>query len=534
MLIKKESKKRNYIILAFSICFFIVGSFYWLLKHESKFTVASEFKSQNSALNIKVDKASWFGRTPYYAILSDTNMDSHIKVEGARQAPASIDFHKLPNYPKPVSQSSSAPKAMVLSVSDWKNPGNKPGNPYYKTFLLDTLPLRAVSLSAPYAYFFGSDGLYSVKNNNAKEFAFPIHFELLDSIGNQKLSLPVNAEVAGRSTKKLPMKSLNIRLKNATVDRKVFFDDTLKETLYSLRLRNAGNDFLLAYMRDAVVTELCKNTNNIILHYEPVVMFINGEFWGLQYIREHISEKNLRARYSHLRRDQILVGELYENQVKVISSGFDYKLGKLMEFVEKEDLSLAENYEKLGQMLNLENFIDYVITQTFICNTDWPHNNVKGVFLDDQLHFILYDTDFAFAWPFFYQKHVGNYFEFPDRIYNINTLTHNYLDTLDHYVPSHVGTIYRSLTKSAYFCQNFIARYKVLMAKNFSQHHIEQTVHKIRERIAPVMPDHIARWGYPASMEDWHLHTEQIIAFCEERRTYVLQHLEKKAILAIN
>jgi hypothetical protein len=205
-----------------------------------------------------------------------------------------------------------------------------------------------------------------------------------------------------------------------------------------------------------------------------------------------------------------------------------------MDFIEKEDLSLAENYKKLGQMLNLENFIDYVITQTFICNTDWPHNNVKGVFLDDQLHFILYDTDFAFAWPFYYQKHAGNYFDFPDRIHNINALTYNYLDSLDHYIPSQVGTLYQKLKQSPFFCDQFLTRFKDILHNDFSQDRIEQTVHKVREQIAPVMPDHIARWGYPASMEDWYLHTEQIITFCEERRAHVLHHLERKAILAKN
>lgn len=462
-------------------------------------------------------------------------MGKPIHVEGAQLTPASADYHQLPNYPKPVNPGSSAPNAVVLSVSDWKHPESKPGHAYYKTFLLVTLPLMAVSLSGSYEHFFCRNGLYSVENKNAKDSAFPIHFVLLDSLGNQKLSLPVEAEVAGVSTKKLPMKSLNIRLQEEPIHSDIFFGDSSEGAkLYSFRLRNAGNDFLLAYMRDVVVTELAKKTNNLVLDYQPVASFINGEFWGIQYIREHMSEENLRTQFPHLQRDQILIGEFYENQVKVISRGFDYKMDNLTAFVEKENLSLAENYEMLGQILNLENFIDYVIIQTFICNTDWPHNNVRGAFLDDQLHFILYDTDFAFGWPYYYKEHVGNYIDFPDRIHHINALTHNYLDSLNHYVPSHEGTLYQKLMQSEFFYNRFLARYKEILSDAFSQDRIEKVVEEIRNRLDPIMPAHIARWSYPASMEDWYLHTEQIITFCEERRVHVLQHLEEKEVLVRN
>ncbi|WPP52369.1 CotH kinase family protein [Catalinimonas niigatensis] len=528
MLIKRKNSYRTYIYFSFAIFFFFLGFYLWLDKAKNKFTITYDVQADDSIINVIVKDAAFIGQKPVYTFVNESSLEKMIKVEGAHYQPLQSSAH-LPNYPAPQQDSVSFPEVAVLAISPTVKPEYYWNEAQFKTFLKDSLPLQVVSLVGPKSIFFGEEGLYSVKDNYSEK-ANPehiLHFELLSSKGDLIVSSNANAHVAGKSTKKLPLKSLDLHFEGSPLNSQDIFNDGVPKKMYSLRLRSAGNDFLLAYMRDVVVSELAKSTHMVPLNYKPVVVFINGEYWGIQYLREHISAQNILAMHPHLTREQVVLGELHENRSISNTNGFDYKMEKLMDFIETEELNLPENYERLTQLLNLDNFIDYIVVQTFISNTDWPHNNVKGVFLADQLHFLLYDTDFAFNFPLFYKRHTDDIFNMPDWYYGFDALSQNYFDSLDHHLPSHVGRIYTVLTRYRFFREHFINRYHELLEDEFSQSRIEKTVADIRTQIKPLMPSHIARWGYPKSMESWILHTQQIISFSAERRKYVLEQLNQ-------
>ena len=45
------------------------------------------------------------------------------------------------------------------------------------------------------------------------------------------------------------------------------------------------------------MTQLAKPTGVAIQEYEPAIVFINGEYWGIQNIREKINEYYLAQNY---------------------------------------------------------------------------------------------------------------------------------------------------------------------------------------------------------------------------------------------
>ncbi|MEO0332853.1 MAG: CotH kinase family protein [Bacteroidota bacterium] len=237
---------------------------------------------------------------PQYTLFSTSEVLDRTKVEGLPASQfASLSTQDLPYYPNSLVKV-TWPKALVVALTyPWASQVDA-SQARYTTFPLDSIALPIVSLNAPKRYFFGKKGLYSTKKE-AKQLTkeYLIHIQMLNAPEDIRFSGSAQASVAGHSTQKLPMKSLNLHLERPSPGA-LFFGDTIAYDLSSIRLRNAGNDFLLAYMRDAVVCTLSVPTHNIVVQSQPVAVFINGEFWGLQYLQERIDEPTLQAKYPNL------------------------------------------------------------------------------------------------------------------------------------------------------------------------------------------------------------------------------------------
>lgn len=432
------------------------------------------------------------------------------------------NLEAYPYYPKPVGQLSN------FTIADFQGLADSGYHMYQfqKQDLKPPFSLPTVSLKGSPGAFFGPTGLYSVNKDDPERqtVSQKILVELIDTKGKTVFTQSAKASVSGVSTKRLPMKSLNLYF-NQNISSDKVFEKNYSYPLYSLRLRNAGNDFLLAFMRDALVSKLTSNTHIIALNYQPVAVLINDEFWGVQYLRERVSEKTLLGKFPDLSREQVILGEIIIQDVHDIGNGFEYKLEEVKRFIMEKDLNDPKIQNELSHILNLDNFIDYIVFQTFISNTDWPHNNVKCAFLDDRLHFILYDTDISLTYISEYFEHTNDFFSLPERYHQVNEVTHPFLDSIDFYMPTHVGEMHGKLIQYKFYRQKYEQRYRELLQTNLSQQSVEENLKSIREEIAPLMPFHIDRWGYPSSPKDWMHHTEQILKFSADRRTFILNTL---------
>ena len=88
--------------------------------------------------------------------------------------------------------------------------------------------------------------------------------------------------------------------------------------------------------------------------------------------------------------------------------------------------------------------------------------------------------------------------------------------------------LFRNLSKNTEFKQKFEKRYKEIINLYF---HPERTI-SITDSIMSVyevnMQDHINRWGYPPTINDWHDNVENNIKdFLRNRQGYTLKHLNQ-------
>ena len=110
------------------------------------------------------------------------------------------------------------------------------------------------------------------------------------------------------------------------------------------------------------------------LNSQPVVVFLNGEYWGVLSIRDRIDKYYLEYEEG-ADRDSInlVLGGLglYPEE------GSAHEMLDLRDWIELNGLIEDENLEYVETIMDVDNYIDYCIAQMFVANYDWPGNNVR-------------------------------------------------------------------------------------------------------------------------------------------------------------
>jgi hypothetical protein len=130
------------------------------------------------------------------------------------------------------------------------------------------------------------------------------------------------------------------------------------------------------------------------LGVRQTVVFINGEYWGIYTLEESPDE--------HYVADHYLINKERVNLIKWWrhEKNGDWKdWSDFMRWAQKADMSKAEDQDYAFSRMDMPNFLDYLIFETFSANLDWPHNNVMQWQSDtgEPFRFIFYDGDGCFT-----------------------------------------------------------------------------------------------------------------------------------------
>lgn len=160
------------------------------------------------------------------------------------------------------------------------------------------------------------------------------------------------------------------------------------DTYEAFVLRAGGQDTFIGRMRDELITSLAsKYLGLAVQKYKPVVVYLNGQYYGLHYVREKINEHYVAGNFG-CDADEVTVC------VQAGMNSTSYQ--ELISYVKKHDLSKQEHYDYVCQRMDIDNYIDYLCTQIWISNSDL--GNVKFFKIGSgKWTWILYDTDFAFS-----------------------------------------------------------------------------------------------------------------------------------------
>ncbi len=206
-------------------------------------------------------------------------------------------------------------------------------------------------------------------------------------------------EIKGTSSAKYILKSLGIefepKISNADFQiitpKKVLEGDHL-ENFTEIRLRNSGNDFGKTMLKDLAYTHLAiySDLDLELMYGRPVQVFVNGQYYGLMNLRTGKGEKAIADLLSKNKKHITTFEVDRKNQNLEFEDG-DKVFGDRVETaIEKEDAA------EIAALVDIDNFIDYLIFQDYIGNDDWPENNVLAYSVQGTpLRFFLFDLDFS-------------------------------------------------------------------------------------------------------------------------------------------
>jgi hypothetical protein len=283
---------------------------------------------------------------------------------------------------------------------------------YIKTDVNYTIPI--VSIVGDERYFtdpmWGIDvkGINGIAGNCTNEpcnwnmdWDRPVNFSYISPTEGMLFNQDVNIAVSGGCTRVVEPRSMKLKSSKIFDGQNRFDYSFFPQKPYirnkAVIVRNGGNDAFENHTRfmDPALTTIVQRSG-IDLDVQSTVQvaeFINGRFRGVLNLREPNNDKFVYANYGY-DDDEI---DMFENDI--------VKNGTYTSFKQLCQLSGGINYpgvyDGIKKQLDIDEFTNYMATEIFLCNDDWPINNVKAYRNqnDGRYRFILFDLDYS-LYPF--------------------------------------------------------------------------------------------------------------------------------------
>lgn len=173
--------------------------------------------------------------------------------------------------------------------------------------------------------------------------------------------------------------------------RHMFFANTDVNSFKHLVLKPVGGGHTL---RDHICAHIAKSLNFETLGTRLIILYINGEYWGLYYLKERPDDHYIADHYG-CNHNNVNIIESWSGQV---AKGDNKNYIQTMEWIIHADLTDNKLYAKVCQLIDIDCFIDYYCFQLFTSNADWPDNNMRCWQANEgKWRWIFFDGDFCLA-----------------------------------------------------------------------------------------------------------------------------------------
>ncbi|MGK0185429.1 MAG: hypothetical protein ACI9R3_001207 [Verrucomicrobiales bacterium] len=404
-----------------------------------------------------------------------------------------------------------------------------------QTFLIDeTVTMPVVSLSTDPDNLWDDDiGIYT-PGPNAREgdrvanywndWERPVHVELFEPDGSGGFSVDAGIKILGWGSRSNGQKSFAIHLRDKYGAKQLdypLFPGLEIGSFDAFVLRAAGGDSRSngTFFRDPLASSLVEHGNVDKQAFRPAILFINGEYWGIQNIREKMNEDFLASHHPVDRDNVDMIQRYWRRRHPVIVEGDSDAFLALETFLDSEDMAAPGTYEVVQQTVDIDNFIDYMVTQIFCANYDWPGNNNKNWrprAEEGKWRWLMYDLDYTFNSD-------------SNNTFSHNTIRHATTSTGTGWPnPSWTILIPDKLLEIPEVQHRFANRFADLLNTDLLPERTTAKLDGMKERYKPEMDRHIARWrrnGGITSVSTWDRNIETVRRFLERRPDRVFSHL---------
>ena len=349
-------------------------------------------------------------------------------------------------------------------------------------------------------------GNYLNKGNDWEKL---VNLTFLKNNGLMTFETNAGMRMLGYGSASNPQKSFKIYFRNEYGINKInhkIFDNSEVKKYKRLIFRNGGNDFLYTHYKDALLHEVIRPMDLEIQEFKPSIMFINGEYWGIHNIRERYDKFYFKYKYG-IDSDSINILGV----CGAIEEGSNDDYIELINFINSNDISLESNYNYIKSKIDILNFIDFQIAEIYFANYDWPCNNYKmwkDKSPNSKWRFLIYDLDASLS----HDNH---------SLSNTKSLKHASSNESGWPYCKCSNLIFRELLTNENFNTLFISKFVFHLTNTFSVERMTNIINDFELLYNPEIEEHITRWNYPESVNDWSENNDKLREFVKERPCYM-------------
>ena len=392
-----------------------------------------------------------------------------------------------------------------------------------------TLPVVSINLDPEYLwdsnfgmYVTGPGGLDDCRDKRVNwnnDWRRPMNIEYFPS-ANEPVAINQLAEmrIGGGCSRGEPLKSLilyaNKRFGQKRFDYQLFKDKQGQE-LKSIMIRNSGNDFWETHFRDAAIQLFMGGKVDLDYQaYQPAIIYINGEYFGIENIRERSQEDFVFGNYDGLSDIDLIENWVLEDWWGRVKTGDKTEFDYMMSELKRGNTAIAMN------LVDTDEYINYMILQIYVHNFDFPMNNNilwRPKTENGKWRFILKDLDFglglhdwAWAQP------------------NSNSMVLNTLPNNPTASDIESRRVFNALLEQPLFREKFYSRFAIYMGDLLHYNSTSQIIDSIRNMLAPEMPYHLDRWSASKgskSISSWNNDVNIMKNWCQKRNQYMYDFL---------
>ena len=330
-----------------------------------------------------------------------------------------------------VASDSNVPNLYSLRAKAWYDDGTCSDSYVHTYFLSETIDERYTTVvfsinGNPEELTDGPKGILYGENYKQRGRASErkVHIEALSADGALLFAQHAGVRVFGGSSREHAVKSLKLYARKEYEAGKGSFRtdlfgsidiDSAPITKYDkLVLRNGGDDFQSAFLRDELVHRLAADAG--FSAYEanvPALAYINGEYYGFYWLHESYCNKYFQNRNGKSDGEYIVL-EGSDRNKSVTDDAAEAAAAKEYNALYKKyaysDLKNNTTYGELCALLDVESYLDYMSLNMYVANYDWPQGNYRCYRYyaadgeeygtgdrDGRWRFLLHDADVGFG-----------------------------------------------------------------------------------------------------------------------------------------
>jgi hypothetical protein len=343
--------------------------------------------------------------------------------------------------------------------------------------------------------------------NYYQKWEYPMHVQYFDddkTLINQLASFHTTGAVGLTR----PQKTISIFARGALGEEKFYFNPFPNRDYNSynaLTLRSGGTESRGTRFKDELLTSLAQGLNVMYQDALPVIVYINGEYWGHYNLREKINQDSI-AQWEGITDEKTIDGITILRCRGSVVKGSRDEMEELVQYCRRKNLNEPDNLQYVLNRLDVLSYFDHAILEIVSGNSDMQNVRYYKV-PGGKWKLALFDLDGS----------MDNTGRQPLNLY-LKKATEK-MDKFFH-------EPFAALIRVPAMRDLFLTRFGEILHDKFQAKDLEQKVDEWASVIGPLMEDHVKRWP-DTSLARWQNCVDLLRTNVRERPLKMVEHVKK-------